>query len=783
MTNLETASRPAMTPFAAANGRGLSLTIAGRQVFDTAGPVRLITDDGVASVHGYDSVERDGAAVVGRLDTVLADGTRVAVVDTWSPSAEGDSALINRRFSVEEAGTAAGVRAEFVVEGTVDAPQPDWQFYVTGALYNRNDTDLDGKEDYLGGYVQEYRDDRNGHLAVLAYLPQERLGLSLARTTVPRYDSGISEGELRSGVVINDSDIGSLGIDSREGEPLRLRAGYPFGEEVTFSLETSGRGWAGFLPVEKNRATTVDYELRAFVADDITEAIWGVTQRQIKRLDAHPAELPLPMEELERHRFLLTQLYFRESDPEVDPKRPAGYMTHFSPRKGETQGSLLEYGFTGAQALHALNAIRRGHREDVPLWTDRARKVLDFFVNEMQAENGFSEGIYDMKSMEFVRWFTGILLPFQYSEDDLAARAYLGSQITEALMPIARKLRTVPGNYMRTMCESTYPLLLAYEAESRYGVDQSAWLAAGERFGEFLLNTQGQDGAWFRAYSPQGKGLTDPVEWFGRSSIEQRSGTIFPIEVLSALYRITGNNQYKYAALRAADYISETYVPEILYCGGLNDTSHIKSVKIDAVAVMFAMRSLIMAFKLGSDRRHLNAAVKAAKVLSSWLFLWDVPFPKDTLLEVGGFRSTGWAVCDVIPGGGYVDDEFLEFVGDMLEVAHAAHEPDLVDIVELVLTGMQYGLSIPGNMLGYAAPGIQCEGYLTSYWLSAPEETAFSGAVNKKKGDDNDTCNGLINAQALYGLDALRDTFGTTDITEIRQQVNRVTAASSKPVV
>ncbi len=210
-------------------------------------------------------------------------------------------------------------------------------------------------------------------------------------------------------------------------------------------------------------------------------------------------------------------------------------------------------------------------------------------------------------------------------------------------------------------------------------------------------------------------------------------------------------------------------MPGVLYCGGLNDTTHIKSVKIDSVGVMFAMRSLIRAYRLGGDERHLAAAVKAAKILTSWLFLWDVPFPDGSLLASGGFRTTGWAVCDAIPGGSYVDDEFLEFLGDTLDVAVAGEVPELVDVVELVLNGMQYGLSIPGNMLGYVAPGIQCEGYMTAYWLSAPEATAFSGAASKVKGDDNDTCNGLVNAQALYGLDALRDKYGTVDFGEIRR--------------
>ncbi|KGM17073.1 hypothetical protein N867_10270 [Actinotalea fermentans ATCC 43279 = JCM 9966 = DSM 3133] len=72
-------------------------------------------------------------------------------------------------------------------------------------------------------------------------------------------------------------------------------------------------------------------------------------------------------------------------------------------------------------------------------------------------------------------------------------------------------------------------------------------------------------------------------------------------------------------------------------------------------------------------------------------------------------------------------------------------------------------------MLGYAAPGIQLEGYMTSYWLSAPDQTAFSGAVGKVKGDGNDTCNGFVNAAAFFGLDAVRDAFGTLEFSTIRQ--------------
>jgi len=769
-----------LVPLPVANGTGLSLRDAGEELLVASAPVRVATSDGDAVAAGYDSVTADGDRTWCRAEVTAGDGTRVRVEDVWAPSEQGDGFLVSRSIEILARGSAAGVRTELVLESPL-APSPEWQLFVSGALYNRNDTDLDGREDYLGGTVQEYRDDRNGHLAVLAYLPSVRRGISLARTSLPRYDAAVDEDELVSGVVVKDSDIGSLGVVFDDERPLALRAGYPFGEERTFCLETSGRGWAGFLPVEPGRTATVGYEVRSLGAEDLTEAIWAVTQRQMTRLGTRPAPLPLPLEELERHRFLLTQLYFRSWEPEEDERRPAGFLTHFSPRSGRTLGSLIEYGFTGAQSLHALNAIRRGHRDGVPLWLDRGRQVLDFFVREFQKPNGFSEGIYDPLHKRFVTWFTGILLPFQYADDDAALKSYLGSQITRALRAVADVLRKVPGNYTRTMCESVYPLLRAYEEERSHGVEHADWLAAGEAFGSFLLMTQGDDGSWARGYSPAGEPLTDPVEWFGASPVERGSGTIFPIEVLEVLHRLTGKEEYRAAALKAADYIADTYVPGVLYCGGLNDTTHIKSVKIDSVGVMFAMRSLIRAHHLGGDPRHLAAAVKAAKVLASWLYLWDVPFPEGSLLADGGFRTTGWAVCDVIPGGSYVDDEFLEFVGDMLDVAETGGVPELVDVVEIVLNGMQYGLSIPSNMLGYVAPGIQCEGYMTGYWLSAPDvtATAFSGAANKVKGDDNDTCNGLVNAQALYGLDALRDRYGTVEFDEIRRAVRERMAAAA----
>src|SRR3954454_9628498 len=365
-------------------------------------------------------------------------------------------------------------------------------------------------------------------------------------------------------------------------------------------------------------------------------------------------------------------------------------------------------------------------------------------------------------------------MPFQYAED---VRRYLGAQVTEALAPVARELRKVRGNYTRTMCESVYPVLLAYRAERRRGREHPDWLAAGERFGGLLLGTPAEDGSWRRAYDVAGAALSEPRQWFGASDTERKSGTLFPIEVLALLHELTGAERWLEAAERAGDFLIATYVDPVEYVGGLNDTTHIKSVKTDSVGVMFVMRSLLKLYERTGEPRHLAAATKAARILASWVYLWDVPFPPGTTLAGAGFRSTGWAVCDVIPGGSYLDNELLEFTADLVAVAAAAGDERLFDVAAIAEYGLHHALSMPGNMHGYVAPGIQCEGVMTAYWLSDPEQTEFSGAANKVKGQDNDTCNGLTNGQAAYALFELADRYGTLDFAELRRRLFGVSRA------
>ena len=721
---------------------------------------------------GYGSVENAKESIRGHAVLSLADGSVIRVDDLFTVASD-EAVSLRRRLEVIHAGAGHGLQVKLEAEARSPATKEvEWQYYLPCTLYNRNDSDGDGVEDYLGTYTQDLRDDKNGVLAALARTPRSGTAFSVGRVTVPTFDTLVTREQLQARTFVQPTDIGSLGFSPRPDGSMTLRASYPFAEEVSFCLDMEGSGWEAYAALHGGLVIQLAYELRIDCSTtDLTEAIWRLCGRQRINLGTKRPTPDITLEESLEHRQLLTQLNYRKWTKEENSKEPAGYLVHFSPRSGEVQGSLIEFGFSGDQTLVAWAQLNYGYRKKVPLFCHRARSVIEFFIHHCQLENGYSEGIYDPVHDQFTHWFTGIIMPFQYAADEADVRRFVGRQMAEALMPIAHQLREVDGNYLRTMCESFYPILLAYELDASHGRTNEHWLNAGRRFGEFLLTAQSDDGSWFRAYATDGSGLTAPAAWFGSSYAEQKSGTLFPIPVLTTLYRLTNDRRFLLAAQKAADFLVNVYVEPTNYIGGLNDTTHIKSVKTDAVGVMFCMRSLLKIYETTNRAVYLAAAVKAAKVLCSWVYLWDVPMPEGTLLRETGFKSTGWTGCDVIASGSYLDNEFLEFTADLARIAELSNQEALFDFAELVQYGMQYALSTPTNDHGYVAPGIQCEGVLTSYWLSAPDVTAFSGAVNKLKGDDNDTCNALTNAQMAYGIYTLTDLYGTCDFEQIREEV------------
>ena len=733
-------------------------------------PVVMQDISGAKTKLRYDSYESTEHGYQAGIEARDLYGNCYTITDVWT--AEKDSYKLERKVSCKEVKEQTGIRltSEFRCRDLKAASFDDYEFIIPGALYNHNDTDGDGVDDYLGTFSQDYKDDRNPALSVTAYGKKGNWSVSLIRGDLPQEDKTITREQIKARHFIHHTDIGSLGIAPSQyrTQEFILRCDYPFYERNSFCLNVDGSEWSAYKENGENKDFSMTYLLCIGEAESLTEASWNTTLLQLDRILDQETALPFTLEEAQHYRREMIHNSFREF-PEKKGA-PAGYFVHFSPRSNYGEQNLLEYGFCGAQTLLSLDMLAAAKDNGSGEYRERALKTVDYFVDHCIEESGLPNGIYNVDKEEYVYWWTGILFPFQYSDDREELEGYLGSQVVSSLMEIAKELKKVKGNYCRSMVDSMYYLLRCYLFEKEQGKEHPKWLEAVIKFCDKLVEIQNEDGSWNRGYSMEGVPLTNPPQWFGASKKEQGSGAIFPAQILTALYSLTKSEKYLKSAERAAYFVYGNYASQVEYIGGLNDTTHKKSVKIDAVGVMFAMRTMLVVYEQTKDVKLLTGARDAARILASWTYLWDIPFDKNTLLGKHGFKTTGWAVCDVIPAGSYVDCEFVEFIPELLRIAGYLKDRELAVLAKIVTRGMQHGLSMPQNMYGYAMPGVQCEGYMTSLWLADTEYKGFSGAAAKNKGDDNDTCNGLVNGQALLNLDYLSQKYHTMDFDTIIEQ-------------
>jgi hypothetical protein len=70
--------------------------------------------------------------------------------------------------------------------------------------------------------------------------------VSLARTSLPAFDTAVWTQQLLDRDFLQRTDISSLGL-APSGDQVQLRSAYPFVEEVSFCLDTDGRGWGAYL--------------------------------------------------------------------------------------------------------------------------------------------------------------------------------------------------------------------------------------------------------------------------------------------------------------------------------------------------------------------------------------------------------------------------------------------------------------------------------------------------------------------------------------------------------
>lgn len=704
---------------------------------------------------GYAELRQIPSGVVGTAQIRTAAG-EFKVVDRWEVDQHG--VTLDRTLHCSGADERFGVRALVDAQVVAAGFDSDAQVFAPPALYNLNDIDGDGIEDYLDTRELVYRDDRLTGLAVLAYSPTQSLGIALSREDIPQHDDIPDRVGGQVGF-IQTTDVGSLGFVP-DGDSWRLAAAYPFVErDRSHALTAAAREpWGAFWPVVDGEVFHVSHRFAAVRGATAIDALWELWQQRAAHLSPRRVDLTTSLEQLSELRLAALLPYYRES------ATAAGFVTNCHPQDGMQLGDVLQYGFTGQAVLNALHVINHADQLADSDAREKGLRTIESFVRRASTSPfGLVHTLHDFDSNRDASWWSGLLLPLAYADADADLHDLMGPVYDHMKPTIEALSEAADGTYLRCLAEEHHALLRAYRAEIEHGIEHPEWLTVARAFGEFLLNVQEPDGAWRRAYTFDGDPIIEPRTWFGRVDLNQRSSTATAVPFLHELYELTHDRRMKDAATRAARFVAEHFVRRLAFNGGIHDSIYARAQLVDSESILFALRACLAGWVLTRDDDLATAAVDAARILATWVYLWDVPLPPASTLGKRGFRSTGWSACDTA-GAGYIHPYELHAVPDLMEAALIGHDKLLASVADLVLHGSNETVATVVESWGYARPGLQEEGLLVSWWLIDDPMFAGTSFGGRGKGEGNKTCLPWISAIGIDATDAVLGRYGTTDL-------------------
>ena len=249
-----------------------------------------LTVDGQRHSAPYSQTRELGGALIGEAEIDLP-WLSARLTDSWRPFAD-DGWRVDRRLEILSVRQACGVR--LILELVPTLPKRaygDFRYFAPPALYDLNDLNEDGVEDYLDARSLHYREDRLNLLSILAYNPDAGLGFSLSRADLPEFDP-TPERSPGQKAFLQRTDIGSLGFEPKNGE-IALIAAYPFAERTrSNALMVRERSpFAAFWPAAEGDVLTGSWNIRVEAAADVHAALWSMWRRKFEELQPSPVAL------------------------------------------------------------------------------------------------------------------------------------------------------------------------------------------------------------------------------------------------------------------------------------------------------------------------------------------------------------------------------------------------------------------------------------------------------------------------------------------------------------
>ena len=249
---------------------------------------------------------------------------------------------------------------------------------------------------------------------------------------------------------------------------------------------------------------------------------------------------------------------------------------------------------------------------------------------------------------------------------------------------------------LRPIPEDLARLMDMLEREKERGVQHPQWLAWGKSFADWLLPLQRPDGSF-------------PAAWGDDGAVSDQSGALSyaPVPFLVKLSNFTGDNRYKEAAVKAAEYIWNEYGAKGVYQGATGTSS-----VADKESGMLSAEAFMTLYEDSKDDKWLQRARAAADYAETWIWIWNVPMPvgadPDLLGWKPGVPTTGVNGIGSNDVGGV--DQYLDWAvpiyAKLYKYTGDEHEKD---VAYVLLHGTKAMLALPGRTYDMAGPGWQQE--------------------------------------------------------------------------
>lgn len=238
----------------------------------------------------------------------------------------------------------------------------------------------------------------------------------------------------------------------------------------------------------------------------------------------------------------------------------------------------------------------------------------------------------------------------------------------------------------RQMGEALYSLLRLYKLARERGEANELWLRVSKIVGEKILQKQLNNGDFGKWVSSD----RDVVVPGGTNGA-------YIIWFLLMLYDITENEKYLIASEKALEYYTKEYVTKDIYWGDTLDADCIDKEGGHAI-----MKAALMLYERTRERKFLDVAKRSAYFLSSWMFMWDVPFDPNSTLGKIKFRTFGWTAVSV-------ENQHLDPYGLIIA-------PDLIRLYKYTKDNiwMDIGIAMASSVLKFGLKMISPEKWIFS---------------------------------------------------------------------